>query len=197
MPMNFKHPILIVDDEPDVLFSLKALLRHDFVLHTAESGEEALQILSQHPVHVIMTDQRMPGMTGVELLEQAKRLYPNAIRIVFTGYADIKAVVEAINSAGLYRYITKPWDPDDLIDTLHAAAKRFEQNALENQFAQHVREFAQDAVQFFQVSVSGSSALDAGPQHAAEKLSDRAQQLIAEADQMLLRSPSQQADAVE
>lgn len=197
MPMSSKHPLLIVDDEPDVLFSLKALLRHEFVLHTAESGEEALKILSQHPVHVIMTDQRMPGMTGVELLEQARRLYPTAIRIVFTGYADIKAVVEAINSAGLYRYITKPWDPDDLIDTLHAAAQRFEQNALENQFAHHVRAFAQDAVQFFQVSVSGSLAEYAGPQQSAQQLSDRAQQLIAEADQMLLRSPGQPVDAVE
>lgn len=197
MATNSRHPILIVDDEPDVLFSLKALLRHEFVLHTAESGEEALQILSQHPVHVIMTDQRMPGMTGVELLEQAKKLYPRAIRIVFTGYADIKAVVEAINSAGLYRYITKPWDPDDLIDTLHAAAQRFEQNALENQFAHHVRTFAQDAVPFFQASISGIRAEDAGLQQSAQQLSDRAQQLMAEADQMLLRLPGHQADAVE
>lgn len=188
MSMDSKHPILIVDDEPDVLFSLKALLRHEFVLHTAESGEEALQILSQHPVDVIMTDQRMPGMTGVELLEQARTLYPAAIRIVFTGYADIKAVVEAINSAGLYRYITKPWDPDDLIDTLHAAAQRFEQNAMEAQFAQHVHTFALDAIQFFQAATLENPAADAEQQQTASELSDRGQLLMSEADQMRMRS---------
>ena len=117
-----KHAILLVDDEPEILFSLKSLLRREFVLHTAESGAEALRILEQHPIHVVMTDQRMPGMTGVELMNQVKDRWPDAVRIVFTGYADIKAVVDAINNSGLYRYITKPWDPDDLIDTLHDAA---------------------------------------------------------------------------
>lgn len=136
-----KHPILIVDDEPDVLFSLKGLLRHDFELHTAESGEEALQILSDHDIHVIMTDQRMPGMTGVELMKQAKTQYPGAIRIVFTGFADIKAVVEAINNGGLYRYITKPWDPDELIETLHLAAQRFTLDRRRQDFADNVRTF--------------------------------------------------------
>jgi response regulator RpfG family c-di-GMP phosphodiesterase len=118
-----KPSILLVDDEPEILYSLRGLLRQEFNLHTAQSGAEALQILQQHPVHVIMTDQRMPQMTGVELLRQAQGKYPEAIRIVFTGYADIKAVVDAINQGQVYRYLTKPWDPDELLTVLHEACR--------------------------------------------------------------------------
>jgi DNA-binding NtrC family response regulator len=124
MAAERKHSVLLVDDEPDILFSLKGLLRLEFELFTAESGREALEILARHPIQVVMTDQRMPEMTGVELLGQVKTRYPDAIRIVFTGYADIKAVVEGINTGGLYRYITKPWDPDELIVLLHQAGAR-------------------------------------------------------------------------
>jgi DNA-binding NtrC family response regulator len=117
-----KHPILVVDDEPEILFSLRALLRRDFDVHTAESGHEALDILNQQPIDVIMTDQRMPEMTGVELLKHARGECPQAIRIVFTGYADIKSVVGAINEGSVFRYITKPWDPDELRQVLLDAA---------------------------------------------------------------------------
>ncbi|MEZ6131901.1 MAG: response regulator [Planctomycetaceae bacterium] len=160
MSTGVKPPILIVDDEPDVLFSLKALLRHDFELYTAESGDEALTILSQHPVHVIMTDQRMPGMTGVELMNHARAQYPATVRIVFTGYADIKAVVQAINSGGLFRYITKPWDPDDLIETLHLAAKRYEEKSARAQFAADVKAFVSDAMTLIQSTVGSEFADD-------------------------------------
>ena len=128
-----KHPVLLVDDEPDMLFSLKGLLRLEFELYTAESAREGLQILAEHPIHVVMTDQRMPEMTGVEMLGKVRTLYPHAIRIVFTGYADIKAVVDAINKGGLYRYITKPWDPDELIEVLHAASARYDEIVERNQ----------------------------------------------------------------
>jgi DNA-binding NtrC family response regulator len=124
-----KHPILLVDDEPEILFSLKGLLRREFELHTAESGREALEVLERHAIHVIMTDQRMPEMTGVQLMHRAKTEHPEAIRIVFTGYADIKAVIDAINNGGLYRYITKPWDPDELIGVLHEATARYDELA--------------------------------------------------------------------
>ena len=139
-----KHPILLVDDEPEILFSLKGLLRREFELHTAESGREALEILKEHPIHVVMTDQRMPEMTGVQLMQQVSDRHPEAIRIVFTGYADIKAVIDAINSGGLYRYITKPWDPDELIAVLHEAADKYdevvEHERLLADLAQHVRQ---------------------------------------------------------
>ena len=158
MSTDTKPPILIVDDEPDVLFSLKGLLRHDFQLHTAESGEEALKILQQHSIHVIMTDQRMPGMTGTELMQHARAEFPEAVRIVFTGYADIKAVVEAINSGGLYKYITKPWDPDELIATLHRAAKRYRQHATKLKFADDLRTFVNDVAGLAEANGLSNSA---------------------------------------
>ena len=123
---QLKHSVLLVDDEPDILFSIKGLLRREFDLYTAESGAEALAILERQPIHVVMTDQRMPEITGVELMRRVKTEYPDAIRMIFTGYADIKAVIEAINSGGLFRYITKPWDPDELIATLHEAANEYD-----------------------------------------------------------------------
>jgi len=144
MPSQTKPPILIVDDEPDVLFSIKGLLRHDFQLHVAESGEEALRVLREHDIHVVMTDQRMPGMSGVALMQQVRSQFPDAIRIVFTGFADIKAVVNAINTGGLYRYITKPWDPDELIETLHEAARRYAQLKSQKRFAAEVKSLADD-----------------------------------------------------
>jgi DNA-binding NtrC family response regulator len=122
-----KHPILVVDDEPEILFSLRGLLRREFEVHTAQSGAEALELLHQHPIHVIMSDQRMPEMTGVELLRRARGECPEAIRIVFTGYADIKAVIDAINEGQIYRYLTKPWDPDELRALLHQACDHYAQ----------------------------------------------------------------------
>ncbi len=126
MAENRKHPILIVDDESEILFSLRALLRRDFEVYTAESGAQALEVLRQHKVHVIMTDQRMPNMTGAELLSRARDECPQAMRIIFTGYADLKAVIDAINRGEIYRYLTKPWDPDELCLLLREACEHYE-----------------------------------------------------------------------
>lgn len=126
MADTIKHPILVVDDESDILFSLRALLRRDFEVFTAEGGAQALAVLQQHPVHVIMSDQRMPEMTGAELLVQVRREYPQAIRIIFTGYADLKAVIDAVNRGEIYRYLTKPWDPDNLCTVLHQACAQYQ-----------------------------------------------------------------------
>lgn len=142
-----KHSLLLVDDEPEVLFSLKGLLRREFDLHTAESGQQALDILAEHPIDIIMTDQRMPEMTGVELMRRVKRRWPHAIRIVFTGYADIKAVIEAINRGGLYRYITKPWDPDELIELLHEAAQEHDIIVKRSEFHQAASDYFEQIVE--------------------------------------------------
>ncbi|MGV3484677.1 MAG: response regulator [Planctomycetaceae bacterium] len=142
-----KPAILIVDDEPDVLLSLRGLLRRDFEVHTAQSGAEALEIMSQYPVHVIMTDQRMPSMTGVELMHHVRSEHPEAIRIIFTGYADIRAVVEAINSGELYRYITKPWDPDDLLQLLREAVGRHDEMAAQATLLRDLGDYLDDASQ--------------------------------------------------
>jgi DNA-binding NtrC family response regulator len=124
--MTTKHPILVVDDEAEILFSLRGLLRQEFELHTAESGAEALEIMRRQVIHVIMTDQRMPQMTGVELLQHARGACPEAVRIVFTGYADIKAVIDAINQGQIFRYLTKPWDPDELIAALRLGCEEYD-----------------------------------------------------------------------
>jgi DNA-binding NtrC family response regulator len=122
-----KHPILVVDDEAEILHSLRGLLRMEFEVHTANSGQEAIRILQERPIHVILTDQRMPAMTGVELLSRVQGEHPEAIRMVFTGYADIKAVIAAINQGHIFRYITKPWDPDELVAVLRQACGQYEQ----------------------------------------------------------------------
>jgi DNA-binding NtrC family response regulator len=125
--MNSKHAILVVDDEPEILYSLRALLRREFEVHTAESGREALELMVKQPIHVVMTDQRMPEITGVELLSLVQGEWPDAIRMVFTGYADIKAVIDAVNQGRIFRYLTKPWDPDELQAVLHQACEEYDQ----------------------------------------------------------------------
>jgi signal transduction histidine kinase len=125
-PMRHRHTILVVDDEPDLVQSLQGLLRLEYHVLGATSGREALELLRKHEVHVILSDQRMPGMTGVELLQQARAEYPDAVRLLFTGYADIRAVIDAINQGSVYRYLTKPWDPGELETILRQAAEQYE-----------------------------------------------------------------------
>ena len=99
---------------------------HEYEITLANSGEEALEILKNSPdIGLIVSDQRMPGLSGVDFLEKAKDLLPDSIRILLTGYADINAIADAINRGGAYRYITKPWDDDDLVQVIQDAANRF------------------------------------------------------------------------
>lgn len=120
MPSD-KITLLCVDDEQYVLNTLNRLFRHDYHLLFANSGSEALTILQRHSVHVIISDQRMPGMTGVEMLKQAAQLRPDAMRLLLTGYADLQATIEAVNSGEVFRYITKPWNNDALKKTVEQA----------------------------------------------------------------------------
>jgi DNA-binding NtrC family response regulator len=120
------HPILIVDDEAEVSYSLRALLRREFEVHTAESEYQAFQVLNWHPIHVILADQRMPGRTGVDLLGRVRREFPDVVRLLFTGYADIGAVIDAINKGHVYRYISKPWEPEEMRLVLHEACERYD-----------------------------------------------------------------------
>ena len=126
--LTTRPTLLVVDDEPEVLRSLHDLLRLDYRVLTCERGADALGVLeSDEDVQVVMSDQRMPGMTGVEVLRHAKRLRPEATRLLFTAYADIKAVIDAINQGSVFRYIAKPWDPDELQCLIRQAV---EQNGL-------------------------------------------------------------------
>jgi signal transduction histidine kinase len=124
--MRTKHTILVVDDEPDVVRSVKDLLRLDYNVIGATSAAEAEQIMQNQAVQVIMTDQRMPGVSGVEFLHRMRGEHPDAVRLLFTGYADIHAVIDAINQGNVYRYIAKPWDPDELQAIIREACERYD-----------------------------------------------------------------------
>ncbi len=126
--------LLLVDDEPNILSALTRLLRRDgYRILTANSGEAGLDMLAQHPeVAVILSDQRMPGMTGVEFLSRAKAAYPETVRMVLSGYTELESVTDAINRGAIYRFLTKPWD-DDLLRANLAEAFRHYGMVHENQ----------------------------------------------------------------
>ncbi|HLJ97025.1 MAG TPA: hybrid sensor histidine kinase/response regulator [Gemmataceae bacterium] len=124
--MTRRHTVLVVDDEPDVVQSVQDLLRLEYRVLGTTRADEAMKLMQNEEVHIVMTDQRMPEMTGVEFLRQTRGEHPDAIRLLFTGYADIKAVIDAINQGSVYRYITKPWDPDELQTIIRQAAEQFD-----------------------------------------------------------------------
>ena len=124
--MSYK--ILIVDDEPANLRTLARLFREDYEVLTAPSGDEALALLAHHDVALLITDQRMPGMTGIELLKKTAPLRPRMVRIILTGYTDVDALVEAINCGQVYRYVAKPWNNEELRQTVKRALEHFESN---------------------------------------------------------------------
>ena len=117
--------VLLVDDEPQVLVALEDLLSDEFVVYTTESGEEALRLVSREPeIAVVVTDQRMPEMCGDELLARL-RTRSEASRILLTGFADLSAVARSVNEGGIFAYVTKPWDPQDLRNKVRNAAEQF------------------------------------------------------------------------
>lgn len=121
-----RHNLLIVDDEKEILRSLKLTFAEEHEVFTASSGAEALEILKQQDIALIMTDQRMPEMTGVELLEKVIQINPNIVRIILTGYTDTAALVQAINQGHIYQYITKPWERQELRLVIRRALETYE-----------------------------------------------------------------------
>lgn len=115
--------ILCVDDEPFILNSIERIFFDEYDVYKATSGDDALRLLSEHDFDVIISDQRMPGMTGTEFLEKARDRAPRAIRILLTGYADLEAVRSAVNEGEVYRYITKPWNNKDLRTVVYAGVQ--------------------------------------------------------------------------
>jgi diguanylate cyclase (GGDEF)-like protein/PAS domain S-box-containing protein len=110
-----QHTLLLVDDEPAIRSALTRMLRPDgYHVLSASSGAEALEMLAENPVQVIISDQRMPGMTGTEFLNIAKQLYPETVRIILSGYTDLATVTESINRGSVYKFLTKPWEDEVL-----------------------------------------------------------------------------------
>jgi response regulator RpfG family c-di-GMP phosphodiesterase len=125
MSATEKPCLLVVDDEPEVCDSVFHLLRRHYNVLRASSAAEAIELMAKNEIHIIMTDQRMPDVTGVEMLQNVKTKYPEAIRMLFTGYADIQSVIAAINQGHVYRYLSKPWQPEELEAAVADAAAEY------------------------------------------------------------------------
>lgn len=123
-----RRTLLLVDDEEAILSSLRRLFRRDgYHVLTATCGDQGLALLAQQPVDVILSDQRMPGMTGIQFMREARRLHPHTVRITLSGYTDLESIIAAVNEGAVYKFLTKPWD-DDLLR--HHVAQAFEQREL-------------------------------------------------------------------
>jgi len=118
-----KISVLYIDDEVDNLNSFKATFRRNFEIYTAESAIEGKKILAENNIEIVLSDQRMPEMTGVEFFASLIEEHNDCMRILVTGYSDIKAVVDAINLGQVYRYISKPWDNEDLKIVIEQASE--------------------------------------------------------------------------
>jgi serine/threonine-protein kinase len=116
-----KARVLFVDDEERVVNALRAIFRDTYDVETATSGDAALELLRAHKFHVVVSDQRMPGMLGVDFLREAKSIRPEAVRILLTGYSDLAAIVGSVNDGEVYRFVSKPWNQDDLQATVGEA----------------------------------------------------------------------------
>ena len=118
---NYK--VLAVDDEQASLNAINRTLRKEFEVILSLNAQSALEALKKEKIAVLLADQRMPGMTGVELFQKALQIQPNAVRILITGYTDIEATIQSINDGQIYYYINKPWEPDDLRLIVRRAAE--------------------------------------------------------------------------
>ena len=136
-----RYPILIVDDEQDNLDAFRFNFRKTFDILTATSGPEALAILAEKDVAVIVTDQRMPKMTGVELLREARAKTPETVGIILTAFTDVDVLIEAINLGQVYRYITKPWDAKEVRGVLQYAIERYHLQAENKRLAAQLSEY--------------------------------------------------------
>jgi K+-sensing histidine kinase KdpD len=131
------YKILYVDDESQNLYLFRSFFEQDYEVLTAASGAEALTILAEQEIQVLLADQRMPGINGIQLLETVAREYPETVRVLVTGYSDIDVVIDAINRGAVYRYLSKPWDIDEIKATIRNAIevyelKRKNQNLIES-----------------------------------------------------------------
>jgi putative two-component system response regulator len=150
-----KFRLLIVDDEADILDSIKRTFRRDYEVLTANSGQAAIDLLQVEQVDLIISDQRMPDVTGDEVLKFAMQHQPTAIRIMLTGYADMESLVRCVNEAGLYKYITKPWEPENLRLTVVRALESLSFERKLKQTAEQLKTAYLDAVTMLSVACEG------------------------------------------
>ena len=167
MSLKYKHTIAVVDDETSITKSLQRLFRKDgYQILTASNGHEGLEILKkmEKPVSLIISDQRMPGMNGAEFLEKANDIFPDAIRFLLTGYSDMDAIVDAVNKGEIHRYLTKPWNDDDLILQVRQSLEQYEL-VLENK-------------RLLALTRKQNKELNDLNQHLEQKVQERSQEII-------------------
>ncbi|MEI6522922.1 MAG: response regulator [Bacteroidia bacterium] len=126
MDNNIKPVVLYVDDEDNNLNAFRAGYRRDFEIYTASSAPEGLKILEEREIPVLITDQRMPEVLGTELLAEAVQKFPDQMRILLTGFSDIDALKDAVNRGQIYKYMQKPWNHDELKETIILAAQIYQ-----------------------------------------------------------------------
>ncbi len=115
--------VLFVDDEPQILTTLAAAFSKQYKVFTASGGKDAIEIVRKFKIHVLVSDQRMPEMTGIQLLQQVKGISPSTMRILLTGYADLDAIIGAVNVGDVFRFVNKPWKNDKLRETISLACE--------------------------------------------------------------------------
>ena len=135
-----KNAILIVDDQPEILNALERLLKEEYQIFTATGGAKALKILAEHKIALILADQRMPTMTGVEFFSKSMQVQPDSVRILITAYADITASIDAINKGQIFHYISKPWEPDELIIIIRRAIEKYDLEQKNKQLTEELKE---------------------------------------------------------
>ena len=146
--MADKPTVLFVDDEPNILSALRRLVRREaYEALTANGGQEALELLESQQVAVIVSDQRMPGMMGADFLARSRELAPDAVRMMLTGYSDIETATRAINEGEIYRFISKPWDDEDLKLILRDALNRFELENTNRRLTAELKQKSEDLEQ--------------------------------------------------
>jgi response regulator RpfG family c-di-GMP phosphodiesterase len=144
MIATHRHCILVVDDEPNVCESVHDLLRREFRVLRASNALEGCQLMQQEEVHIVMSDQRMPQISGVELLTKVKAKHPHAIRMLYTGFADLESIIAAINQGHIYQFLRKPWQPEELLAAVRQAAAEYDRlEAIDREREQLIEELAE------------------------------------------------------
>ena len=147
---HMPRAVLLVDDEQNIVNALSRTLRRDgYRIFKATSAEEGLKLLAENQVGVIISDQRMPQMTGVDFLRKVKQLYPKTMRIVLSGYTELESVTSAINEGAIYKFLTKPWEDDLLLDNVREA---FEHHEMEMENQRLTRELQYSNNELFRLS---------------------------------------------
>lgn len=150
-----KFRLLFVDDEADILDSLKRAFRRDYEVFTANSGTEGIELLKTETFDLIISDQRMPDITGDAVLKFAMQAQPDAIRILLTGYSDMESLVRCVNEAGIYKYISKPWEPENLRLTVLRAVESLSLGRQLKMASAHLKKAYLDAVTMLSVACEG------------------------------------------